>query len=274
LTVDLPEESFTVKPSAYDMAGYLQARAEGEPAPDIVFVCLKGYSLDEAVPFLKEAADERTVIIPILNIYGTGGRLQAQLPHRTVTDGCIYIFSQKGEPGHIKMGGNLFRVVYGLRRGTSDEVSERVEPILEKLTEELQEAGAKATHSHQIEADCFRKFTLISPMATLGAAYGTKGADLHAGGAYREKFIALVKELMAIAKAQEIALPEDMLAINLKLVDDMGDDATSSMQRDVEAGRPSEVEGLSYEVVRMAQGAGVKVPVYEEVGAVLRGKGL
>ena len=172
------------------------------------------------------------------------------------------------------MGGNLFRVVYGLRRGTPDEVSERVEPILEKLTEKLKEAGAKATHSHQIEADCFRKFTLISPMATLGAAYGTKGADLHAGGAYREKFIALVKELMAIAKAQEIALPEDMLAINLKLVDDMSDEATSSMQRDVEAGRPSEVEGLSYEVVRMAQGAGVKVPVYEEVGAVLRGKGL
>jgi 2-dehydropantoate 2-reductase len=79
---------------------------------------------------------------------------------------------------------------------------------------------------------------------------------------------------MAIAKAQEIALPEDMLAINLKLVDDMSDEATSSMQRDVEAGKPSEVEGLSYEVVRMARSAGVKVPVYEEVGAVLRGKGL
>ena len=89
LTVDLPEESFTQKLPAYDMAGYLQARAEGEPAPDIVFVCLKGYSLSEAVPFLKEAADEGTVIIPILNIYGTGGHLQAQLPHHTVTDGCI-----------------------------------------------------------------------------------------------------------------------------------------------------------------------------------------
>ena len=274
LTVALPEESFTQKLPAYDMSGYLQARAEGEPAPDIVFVCLKGYSLSEAVPFLKEAADEGTVIIPILNIYGTGGHLQAQLPHHTVTDGCIYIFSQKGEPGHIKMGGSLFRVVYGLRRGTADEVSERVEPILEKLTEELKEAGAKATHSHQIEADCFRKFTLISPMASLGAAYGTRGKDLHTGGAYREKFIALVKELMALAKAQAIALPEEMVAINLKLVDDMADEATSSMQRDVEAGRPSEVAGLVYAVAEMAAGAGVKVPVYEEIGALLRERGL
>ena len=274
LTVDLPEESFAQKLPAYDMSGYLQARAEGEPAPDIVFVCLKGYSLSEAVPFLKEAADEGTVIIPILNIYGTGGHLQAKLPNHIVTDGCIYIFSQKGEPGHIKMGGSLFRVVYGLRRGTADEVSERVEPILEKLTEELKEAGAKATHSHQIEADCFRKFTLISPMASLGAAYGTRGKDLHAGGAYREKFIALVKELMALAKAQAIALPEEMVAINLKLVDDMADEATSSMQRDVEAGRPSEVAGLVYAVAEMAARAGVKVPVYEEIGALLRERGL
>jgi 2-dehydropantoate 2-reductase len=111
-------------------------------------------------------------------------------------------------------------------------------------------------------------------MATLGAAYGTKGADLHAGGAYREKFIALVKELMAIAKAQKIALPEDMLAINLKLVDEMADEATSSMQRDVEAGRPAEVDGLVYEPVRMAEKAGVKVPVYEAVGEMLRERGL
>ena len=253
LTVDLPEESFTVKVPAYDMPGYLQAGAE---TPDIVFVCLKGYSMSEAAPFLQQAAGSHTLIIPILNIYGTGGRLQEELPEKIVTDGSIYIFS------------------HGLRRGTSESVSQLAEPVLDKLTAELTEAGAKATHSHQIEADCFRKFTLISPMASLGAAYGTRGADLHEGGAYREKFIALVKELMAIAKAQDIKLPEDMLEINLKLVDDMVDEATSSMQRDVEAGRPSEVEGLAYEVVRMAARAGVKVPVYEEIEKVLRDKGL
>ena len=274
LTVDLPEESFKVKIPAYDMPGYLQARAEGESAPDIVFVCLKGYSLEEAVPFLQEAADERSLIIPILNIYGTGGRLQERLQERRVTDGCIYIFSQKGEPGHIKMGGGLFRVIYGLRRGTPEAVAKAAEPVLEKLTEELKEAGAKALHSRQIEADCYRKFTLISPMASLGAAYGTRAKDLQPGGVCREKFIALVEELMAIAQAKDIPLPEDMLEINLKMVDNMDKDATSSMQRDVEAGRPSEVDGLTYEVARMAQEAGVKASVYEEIGALLRERGL
>ncbi len=271
LTVDLPEESFTVRLPAYDMADYLQA---GAGRPDIIFVCFKGYSLAEAVPFLEQAAGERTLIIPILNIYGTGSRLQEKLPDRIVTDGCIYILSQKGELGHIRMGGKIFRLVYGLRRNAAAEVASLAEPVLQRLTEELTQAGVKATYSRQIEADCFRKFTLISPMASLGAAYGTKGADLQPGGAYREKFIALVQELLDIAAAMKIKLPENMLEINLKIIDDMGADATSSMQRDVAAGRPSEVEGLSYEVIRMAQRAGVQVPAYEEVGEVLRGKGL
>lgn len=271
LTVDMPEESFTVKLPAYDMESYLQARAE---VPDIIFICLKGYSMAAAAPFLQQAAGERSLIIPILNIYGTGGRLQQELPGKIVTDGCIYIFSQKGEPGHIKLGGGLFRVVFGLRREAGAELAAMAEPILEQLAEELRAAGAKAVHSRQIEADCFRKFTLISPMAALGAAYGTRGADLQLGGAYREKFIALVRELLAIARAKSLPLPEDMLEINLKMVDNMDKGATSSMQRDVEAGRPSEAEGLVHEVVRMAQEAGVKVPVYEEVSEVLRGRGV
>jgi len=46
------------------------------------------------------------------------------------------------------------------------------------------------------------------------------------------------------------------------------------MQRDVEAGRPSEVAGLTYEVPKMAEKAGVQAPAYEEIGELLRGRGL
>lgn len=41
-------------------------------------------------------------------------------------------------------------------------------------------------------------------------------------------------------------------------------EATTSMQRDVMAHRPSEVDGLVYEVVRMAHRYQVPVPAYEK----------
>ena len=87
--------NYTVFPiKAMDMEHY-------DERPDIIFVCVKGYSLEEVVPFISRAADENTIVIPILNIYGTGSRLQEKLPGLLVTDGCIYVAAEIKEPGTI-----------------------------------------------------------------------------------------------------------------------------------------------------------------------------
>ena len=58
---------------------------------DVIFVCVKGYSVDSITELIKRASHERTVVIPILNVYGTGPRIQRLVPGVTVLDGCIYI---------------------------------------------------------------------------------------------------------------------------------------------------------------------------------------
>ena len=93
-------ESIPVK--AIDMDGFLAAREQGAPAPDVIFVCVKGYSLADTVPFIRKAAGRDTVVIPVLNIYGTGRALQAELPELLVTDGCIYISANRIAPGAIQ----------------------------------------------------------------------------------------------------------------------------------------------------------------------------
>ena len=105
-------ESIPVK--AIDMDGFLAAREQGAPAPDVIFVCVKGYSLADTVPFIRKAAGKDTVVIPVLNIYGTGRTLQAELPELLVTDGCIYISANRIAPGVIQKHGAICRIVYGL----------------------------------------------------------------------------------------------------------------------------------------------------------------
>ena len=101
--------NYTVYPvKASDMEHY-------DGHPDIIFVCVKGYSLEETVPFIRRVAKPETVVIPILNIYGTGGRLQEQMPELLVTDGCIYIAGEIKEPGCLWQNGDIFRVVFGVR---------------------------------------------------------------------------------------------------------------------------------------------------------------
>ena len=81
---------------------------------DVIFVCVKGYSVDSITELIKRASHERTVVIPILNVYGTGPRIQRLVPGVTVLDGCIYIVGFVSGRGEITQMGKIFRLVYGV----------------------------------------------------------------------------------------------------------------------------------------------------------------
>ena len=55
----------------------------------------------------------------------------------------------------------------------------------------------------------------------------------------------------------------------LAYMDSLPDDATASMQRDVLAGRPSELEAQSGAVARLAARAGIAAPVHDFIYASL-----
>ena len=82
----------TIAVKATDMEHYKEQ-------PDVILVCVKGYSLEDTVPFIRRVAKPDTIVIPILNIYGTGAKLQKELPELLVTDGCIYVSANIKEPG-------------------------------------------------------------------------------------------------------------------------------------------------------------------------------
>ena len=52
---------------------------------------------------------------------------------------------------------------------------------------------------------------------------------------------------------------------NLAILDALLPSASTSMQRDLKAGGESEMDGLLFEVVRLAQKHGVSLPAYTQV---------
>ena len=56
---------------------------------DVIFVCVKGYSINSIQDVLERASHQDTLVIPILNVYGTGPRIGRLVPRVTVLDGCI-----------------------------------------------------------------------------------------------------------------------------------------------------------------------------------------
>ncbi|MDQ0203990.1 ketopantoate reductase family protein [Pectinatus haikarae] len=226
---------------------------------DVVFVSVKGYSLDEVVPFLKKAADRHTIIIPILNIFGTGKVLAEKLPGKNVLEGCIYIVAWVSAPGEITQRSDIFRVVYGTRGETGLRVQ------LDKIAADLLTAGIAPVVSQNIAEDTYRKFTFVSPMAAVGAYYDVTAEAMQNNGEYRSEFSAAVSETLDVGRAMGLNLDSALLNKNLSIMDALTPETTASMQKDLKKGGKSEIDGLVFEVVRMAERFGVAVPCYTKI---------
>lgn len=88
-------------------------------------------------------------------------------------------------------------------------------------------------------------------------------------GRPRESFKEMIREIGALAEAMGHPFHKDMVTRNLEVLSTLAPEATTSMQRDVMAGKPSEIDGLVHEVVRLAKEYDVPVPEYEKVAAKL-----
>lgn len=236
--------------------------------PDVIFVCVKGYSLEDTIPFIKRVAKASAIVIPILNLYGTGGRMQEKLPELLVTDGCIYIAAEIREPGTIWQNGDIFRVVYGVRK------KEELRPELFEVAKDLKESGIDAVLSDNIQRDALQKFAYVSPMAACGLYYHVSAGEVQKTGEPRDTFVKLMREIDALAVAMGVPFLADIVATNLRILDSLNPTASTSMQRDIYAGKSSEIDGLIYEVVRMGKKHGVPTPTYEMVEKKARKDGL
>lgn len=227
---------------------------------DVIFVCVKGYSVDSITELIKRASHKDTIVIPILNVYGTGPRIQRLVPGVTVLDGCIYIVGFVSGAGEITQMGTIFRLVYGAHKGTVVP-----QEILEKVGKDLQESGIKAEISPDIDRDTFVKWSFISAMAVTGAYFDVPMGEVQKPGKIRDTFIGLSTESAALGRKLGIAFEEDPVAYNLKVIDKLAPESTASMQKDMARGHESEVQGLLFDMITAAEEQGIDVPTYRMV---------
>uniref|UniRef100_UPI003FEDBF4C ketopantoate reductase family protein n=1 Tax=Anaerobutyricum hallii TaxID=39488 RepID=UPI003FEDBF4C len=266
-------ETETIPVSAESMESY---EAKGEKA-DVILVCVKKYSLDSCIPFIQNISHKNTIVIPILNVYGTGAYLQEKLPELLVTDGCIYVSANIKQAGVLLQHGEILRVFFGVREkedlkklnGQLDG-EYKAERLLKKIAQDFKDSGIDGILSDNIKRDALTKFSYVSPIGTAGLYLHAVAGDFQREGEARELFKTLIREIVTLANAMGITFEEDLVERNLKILSNLPEEATTSMQRDVMEGKQSEIDGLVYEVVRMAKKYGGEVPTYRRAAEKFR----
>ncbi|MDN0049235.1 ketopantoate reductase family protein [Bacteroides gallinaceum] len=233
---------------------------EFEGKADVIFVCVKGYSIDSIKEVLERASTLETLVIPILNVYGTGPRIGRLVPSVHVLDGCIYIVGFVSGEGEITQMGSIFRLVFGARpeQGISCEQ-------LNQIAEELRACGIKVDVSDDINRDTFIKWAFISAMACTGAYHNVPMGEVQHEGEVRDTFIGLSQESAGIGRKLGVIFPEDPVTYNLKVIDKLDPHSTASMQKDLARGHESEIQGLLFDMIDLGERLGIDLPTYHKV---------
>ena len=243
---------------------YLKVNActaeEYQGKADVIFVCVKGYSIDSVKEVIERASAPHTLVIPILNVYGTGPRIGRLTPEVTVLDGCIYIVGFVSGEGEITQMGSIFRLVFGARpeQGVSQE-------RIEAIAEDVRSCGIKVDVSDDINRDTFIKWAFISAMACTGAYHDVPMGEVQHEGEIRNTFIGLSRESAAIGRKLGVDYPEDPITYNLKVVDKLDPHSTASMQKDIARGHESEIQGLLLDMIKLGKQLDVEMPTYNYV---------
>ena len=232
---------------------------EFQEQADVVFVCVKGYSVEGILPFLDRITDSHSLIVPVLNIFTTGETLRKALPGKYAVDGCIYVSANIEEPGVLLQHVKILRVIYGAGAGQEER------EILEAMKEELKGSRIRLVLSKHIRRDSMKKFCYVSPIGAAGLYYHATAGDFQEEGEKRDLFIGLMREVKALSEKMGCPFDQDVIEANLNILDHQPKEATTSLQRDVYAGKESEIKGLILDIPSLGKEYGLDLPLYTKV---------
>lgn len=230
---------------------------------DAVFVTVKAWQIEEAATQIKPMIGDDTMVIPLENGIDAPDQLAAVLGREHVLGGLCGIVSFIAAPGHIRHTGADPFVMFG-------ELDNRHTARVEQLRDECLRAGVQADIPSDIHHALWSKFVFIAPMSGIGAATRMSIGVWRSMPETRDLATRAIREIIALALARGVDLGGDAAAERtLARFDALNADATSSLQRDIIDGKPSELDAQLGAVVRLGRDAGVPTPVCETLLALL-----
>jgi 2-dehydropantoate 2-reductase len=248
---------FTVKP----------VQATGDPSSigpvDLVLLATKLWAVEEPAAALKPILKDDAGVVSLLNGVDSEDRLIAVLGREHVLGGVAYISSVIDRPGVIRMHADFGHIAFG------ELDNDNSTPRAQAYAEAFRAANICEGPADDIHRLIWSKFLMLSSFAGITSLTRLPIGPIRE---HDETFALLVdhmREVEAVARARDVALPDDIVARTEKMVRDWPPVQQSSMQQDLARGNRIEVPWLSGMVAKLGAEHGIDTPVARFVTAAL-----
>ena len=228
---------------------------------NLIVFCTKTYDLALISSQLEQCITSDTVLLPYMNGVDGYEFLKKNFPKNTVLNGCAYIISMIKSPGVIANIGNIERFYFGNENQTDSLVQ------LERM---FQLAGIDAHYSTEINEIVWEKFVFISAIASATSYYSSSSGEILQDDKKRNFLVELIAEVCEVAKLKGIEFQENIEEQTLSKIEKMPFETKTSMSRDFEQGKKTELQSLTKYVLNEGQGFNLPMNAYLEVYTKLK----
>jgi 2-dehydropantoate 2-reductase len=230
--------------------------AQSGPPLDVLWITVKATQLQSALASIS-AVTRIGAVVPLLNGIDHLQLLRERFGHDRVIPATIAVESERTAPGVIVHRSTWAR----LNAAASGR------QLLEKAFDEFRQFGFECNFVSDETTLLWSKLSFLAPLAlSTTAAAGPIGAVL-SDPTRKALFEACVREACAVANACGATLDANAVLGNIgKLPPQM----RSSMQKDVAAGHPPELDAIAGPILRGAEKHGLQVPATHALVAEIR----
>lgn len=221
---------------------------------DCVVLAVKTWQIEDALAAMRPLVGADTVILPLENGVEAVDRISAAYGAEHALGGLCQILAWRQAPGEIVHGG----VDPLIRLG---ELDNQRSARLENIVAALERAnGITVDVPADIQAAIWNKFLFICAMSGIGSITRMPIGVTRSDPACRQMIVAILEEIERVAASKGVALGAQAIDKAMQFIEALPADGTASMQRDIEAGRPSELKAQTGAVVRLGREFGVETP--------------
>jgi 2-dehydropantoate 2-reductase len=230
---------------------------------DVVLFCVKLWDVESAGKRLRPLVGPDTAVIPLQNGIDASERLIPILGAGAVMGGVAQVSATIEGSGVVRQTGTFMKLIFGELAGGR---SERGDAFLAMC----QKAGFDAEHSDKILTELWLKFIILATNSALTAATRTPIGKLREDNEIMALFDAATKEVVAVARAKGIKLPDNAAERNRAFIAGAPPAMMASMAHDLIKGNRIELPWLSGKVVAMGRELGVPTPVHSVLYTILK----
>ena len=230
--------------------------------PDLVIVAVKSWQLFEITAEIKNYCPPSTLILPLQNGADASDILADILGPERVLGGLTKIFSKIEAPGVINHFTGATYICFGEYfqdpqfQNAPDSLSDRCRNLEKELDST---PGIDAEAFVDIQKELWRKMLIFVSTSGVGTITRTPNGVFRSIPETREMLIQLIREILIVGQAKKVNIGEDDYEWAISTIDAMAPESNSSLFRDIQSNRPSELHSIHGFLVREAERLSVDV---------------